>query len=162
MSKNNVGNSIVRSRRPTLPSKIGASNDRSLISRLIRGSAWALATTLGSGIALISILSLVAYSAPDPSVLIPFLSVGALMPCMFAGGFVCAKKVKESAMLCGSVSGAVTVIVFLIISLLQRGIQPSGISGIGSLIIHASALIFSVLGSYAGNIKRRSHKRRFG
>ena len=81
---------------------------------------------------------------------------------MLVGGFICIKKVKEAPLLCGIVTGAMSSLAFLCISLFLKGIPSSGNSFLGNVIIHASAILFSILGSYVGNVKRRNGKRRFG
>jgi putative membrane protein (TIGR04086 family) len=126
------------------------------------GALWALAATSIMGIILISLFSFIVLSNPDPTSLIPFFSLGTLMPCMFAGGFICAKKVKGSPLLCGVLSGGLTVTVYLLISLILREIESSGNSALVSIIIHVCAVLFSVLGAYAGNIRKPGKKRRFG
>ena len=162
MSKNNVSNSIVRSHRPALPQRAYAKSERSLFSRVLIGSVWGLCGTMVLGILLISIFAAIACSKPDPMAIVPYLSLGALMPGMFLGGLICAKAAKGSPILCGLVSGAISTLAFLLLSLIFKSLQSADSSLFGDVIVHASAIFFSVLGSYTGNLKKRNPKRRFG
>ena len=162
MSKNNVSNSIVRSHRPALPQRATAKSERSLFSRVLVGATWGLCGTAALGILLISIFAAIACSNPDPMAIVPYLSLGALMPGMFLGGFICNKIAKGTPILCGSVSGALSTVVFLLISLIFKNIQSADSSLLGDIIVHASAILFSILGAYTGNMKSRNPKRRFG
>ena len=162
MSKNNVGNSLVRSHMSSLPSRMQDQGEPPLLKCALFGSLLALLATALSGLILISVMTAIAYADPDPLSKIPALSLVALLPSMFVGGFVCVKIVKEAPLLCGILSGAVTAVVFLVLSLILRGLPASGHAALGTVALHSAAVLFSLFGALAGNVKRRTKKRRFG
>ena len=93
MSKNNVGNSLVRSHMSSLPSRMKDQGEPPLLKCALFGSLLALLATALSGLILISVMTAIAYADTDPLSKIPALSLVALLPSMFVGGFVCVKIV---------------------------------------------------------------------
>lgn len=162
MSKNKSGNFPVRSRGSSLPQAAYSKADQPIIKRALTGSLFAFLATAVSGLVLISIMAAIVLADPDPLSKLPYFSLAALLPSMFVGGFVCVKRVGEAPLLCGILSGAVATVAFLIFALVISGLPKSAHSALGAVALHLSAVLFSILGAFTGNMKRRSKKRRFG
>ena len=135
-----------------------------LFKKVLHSSLWGLAVNAASGIALVSIVCLIAYSSPDPLDLIPPLSLLALLPSNFLGGFISAKRCGESAIACGCITAAMWGALSLIGAICLWSVSPSGYALWQSLLLHAASFAFCLLGAAAGGIKRSPSrkKRRFG
>ena len=118
--------------------------------------------TILSSLFLLSILSIFALKSPDPLSIIPIFGLISIMPSMFIGGYICSKIVKKSPVVCGIASGATTTAMTSILSLILTGIPSSGYGFFILITLHASAILFSVLGALTGNLKSKKSKRRFG
>ena len=155
---------LVPSRPVALAKKDSAQDDSPLLVTALKGGLLGVGVTLGIGLLLITVASAVACANPDPTALIPPLSLLCLLPSMFVGGFAAAKKVKEAPLLCGILSGGMVTVVTLILSAILRGLPSSGYAFWQSAALHTAALAFAVLGAFAGNVKRKPKpkKRRFG
>jgi putative membrane protein (TIGR04086 family) len=155
---------IVPSRPVALAKKDSAGSDSPLLVTALKGGLLGLGITLGTGILLITVASAIACTNSDPASLIPAMSLLCLLPSMFAGGFAAAKRVKEAPLLCGILSGGMVTLVTLILSAILRGLPSSGYAFWQSASLHVAAIAFSVLGAFAGNVKRKPKpaKRRFG
>ncbi len=117
--------------------------------------------TILSSLFILSIFSILALKSPDPLSIIPVFGLISLMISMFIGGYICSKSVKSSPMICGIASGAITTAMTFILSLILTGIPSSGYGFFIIITLHASAILFSVLGALTGNIKIKKNKRRF-
>ncbi len=135
-----------------------------LFKKLLTSSLWGLLVNALSGIALVSITCFIAYSSPDPLSLIPTMSLVALLPSNFLGGFTSAKKCGESAAACGFMTAAMWGAVSLIGALCLYSVSPTEYALWQSLLMHGASLSFCILGAMAGGIKRNPSrkKRRFG
>ncbi len=145
--------------------KIGnEAEDSPIFLSALKGALWGLGAAIASGILLVTLMTAIAYANPDPATLISPLALLALMPAMFAGGFVTSKKVGSSPLLCGILCGAAVTLVTLLLSVVLWGLPSSGYAFWQSVALHVAAVGFSVLGAFAGNIKRKQKigKRRFG
>lgn len=158
------GGGLVRSRPTALAARNTETSDSPLFLSVLKSGIFGIATALGAGLILITVATAVAYANPDPSALIPALSLLSLLPSMFAGGFVTAKKVKDAPLLCGIISGGMITVVTMLLAIVLRGLPSSGYAFWQSAALHTAAIAFSVLGAFAGNVKRRPKpgKRRFG
>ena len=105
-------------RGASLPVSAYENDDAPLLACVLKNSLLGLAATAISGLILISATCALAYSSADPSSLIAPLSLLALLPSNFLGGFVTAKKTHRSPLACGLVCGAVTTLVMILFSLL--------------------------------------------
>ena len=141
-------------------SKRAMVEDEPLPKRILISSLWGLLANSISGIALVSIVCLVAYSSPDPLSMIPAISLLALLPSNFLGGFVSAKRCGTSKMACGLTTAAMWCAVSLLGSLCLYAISPSGYSMWQILLLHAASILFSILGALAGGIKRAPSRRK--
>ncbi len=151
-------------RGASLPVSAYENDDAPLLACVLKNSLLGLAATAISGLILISATCALAYSSADPSSLIAPLSLLALLPSNFLGGFVTAKKTHRSPLACGLVCGAVTTLVMILFSLLLRGAPTSNYEFWQSALLHSLSVLFCILGAMAGNvkIKSRRNKRRFG
>ncbi len=158
------GGGLVRTRPTALASRTAETSDSPLFLTVLKSGLWGVATALGAGLILITVATAVAYANPNPSALIPALSLLSLLPSMFAGGFVTAKKVKDAPLLCGIISGGMITLITMLLGIVLRGLPSSGYAFWQSAALHTAAIAFSVLGAFAGNVKRRQKpgKRRFG
>lgn len=144
--------------------KTAETEETSLLGSALKGSLWGFFAFAFCGILLITAVTAIAYANPDPGPLIAPLSLLSLMPSMFLGGFVTAKRVKEAPLLCGIVSGCLITLLSMLLGIIMRGMPSSGYEFWQSAVLHTAAVGFSVLGAFAGNIKKRQKRgtRRFG
>ena len=152
-------------RMQSLP--VGSRNradDTPLFATVLKNSLWGLAAFAVSGIALVTLGCLIAYSNPDPDVLIFPLALLALLPSSFIGGLVSAKKTGDAPVACGIACGCICTLVMLMLSLVLHTAPSSGYSFWQNTVLHLCAVGFSLLGALMGNIKLkpRKRKRRFG
>ena len=75
--------------------------DESTISVALKSSLSGLLSFIGCGLVLISVAAVVAYSNADPDAIISPISLAALFPAAFAGGFTTVKRTGGSPLLCG-------------------------------------------------------------
>lgn len=138
--------------------------DGPLFKRILSSSLRGLLVNAISGILLVSIVCMIAYSSTDPLSMIPPMALLALLPSNFLGGFVSSKKCGESPIACGITTAAMWGAVSLLGSLCLYSIAPSGYELWQSLLLHALSLAFCILGAMAGGVKRipSRKKRRFG
>ena len=164
MTRDQRNKGLVPSRASSLPSRSGEREDTPLLSDILRHSAIGLLAMLISGMLLLTGLTALAYANPDPGALIAPLSLVALLPSAFAGGFVTIKRVGEAPLLCGIVCGGMGTIALMLAALILRDLPSSDFLFWQSAVLHAFAVLFSVLGALAGNVKKRAKagKRRFG
>jgi putative membrane protein (TIGR04086 family) len=135
-----------------------------LFKRILSCALWGLLINALSGVLLVSIVCFIAYSSSDPLAMIPPMSLLALLPSNFLGGFVASKKCGESPIACGIATAAMWGAVSFLGALCLYSIAPSGYELWQSLLLHALSLAFCLLGAMAGGIKRipSRKKRRFG
>ena len=139
-------------------------NDSPMLSTILRGSVFGLIFFAIAALLLLTAVTAVAYANTDPDKLIAPLSLVALLPAMFTGGFITAKKVGAYPLLCGIVCGALITLFTIALSLAMSGAASSGYTLGQSALLHGLAVAFSILGAFAGNYKRKPNprKRRFG
>lgn len=164
MNRNQRSSALVRSRTTSVAARSRSGDESPLFTAVLKASVWGIGATFMSGIVLISILSAVALTSPDPLGLITPLSLIALFPSAFIGGFVTAKKVKDAPALCGIICGGFSTVCAMLFSIVLKELSSSNFELWQSLLLHALVMVFSVLGALAGNVKRVSKrgKRRFG
>ena len=134
----------------------------SLAKKLTVGVAISTAATFVSSFALSLLACALLNSSADPLSSISSVGTVLLMPSIFLGGFICSKRVKEAPLLCGIANGAAYSIIATILSLILSPIPSSGYAFFQHFLLRAVASLFSILGAMAGNVKRKSKKRRFG
>ena len=153
----------MRSRTTPVAARTRSGDESPLFTTVLKCSLWGLLVTFISGIILISVLSAAALASPDPLDLITPLSLVALFPSAFVGGFVTAKKVKDAPVMCGIICGGFATVCAMLLSVVLKDLSSSGFELWQSLLLHALVIVFSVLGALAGNVKRvKRGKRRFG
>ncbi|MBR3686428.1 MAG: TIGR04086 family membrane protein [Clostridia bacterium] len=164
MNRNQRSSALVRSRTAPVAARTRSVDESPLFTTVLKCSLWGLLATFISGLILISALSAAALASPDPSGLITPLSLIALFPSAFIGGFVTAKKVKDAPALCGIICGGFATACAMLLSIVLKGLSSSSFELWQSLLLHALVIVFSVLGALAGNVKRvaKRGKRRFG
>lgn len=166
MNRNNTrpSGSFPVLRRTSTPATRSGDDDSPLFATVLKNSIYGLISFVISGLILVSVMAGIAYSNPDPDIFIAPLSLVALLPSMFIGGFVTTKKTGEAPLFCGVICGAIVTVITILISLILRNAMSSGYSLFQSALLHAFAIIFCLLGSFAGNIKKRAKPgaRRFG
>ena len=155
---------LIPSRTMSLAKRERKEADSPLLVAALKGGLIGMGIALGVGLALITVAAAVVCMNPDPAMLIPPAALLCLMPSMFAGGLATTKRVKEAPLLCGILSGGMVTIVTIILSAILRGLPSSGYAFWQSAALHTAAMAFSVLGAFAGNVKRKTKpvKRRFG
>ncbi len=151
-------------RNSSLAVRKRADDDSPLLKKVIFSSLLGLGATVLSGILLVSLVTFIAYSSSDPLSLIPPLSLLALLPSNFLGGFISAKRCGESALACGCVTASMWGILSLIGALCLISAPSSSYALWQGILLHGSSLAFCILGALAGGIKRKPSrkKRRFG
>ena len=155
---------LVPSRR-NLPTRRREEKETSpLFGRLIKSSLIGLTAATICAVSLITLASAMAYANPDPTKLINILSSVVLMLSNFAGGLVTSKKLGEAPLLCGIVTGGITMLASMLLEIILSSLPTSGYEFWLTLILRISAIFFSILGAFAGNVKRSTGraKRRFG
>ena len=137
--------------------------DEPIFASAMRGSLSGLLSFIAAGIVLITCAAAVAYTRPDPNALITPLALVALFLSSFAGGFTTVRRAGSSPMLCGILCGGAITVFTMIAALILRGVTGSGYELWQAAILHAATVLFSTLGSFAGNAKRkvdpRKHRR---
>ncbi len=152
-------------KRNDLPTRRACPTDElPLFKRILLSSFTGIAVNAFIGVALIFIVSFIAFRSPDPLSLIPMLSLLALLPSNFFGGFVSVKRCGGSPFVCGLFTGGMWCVLSLVVSLCMYFVQSSGYTLWQGLLLHALSVLFCVLGALAGGIRRRpsKSKRRFG
>ncbi len=154
----------IQKRSSVMQSRTKSIDESPILKKVLLSSLFGLGINALSGIALVSISCLIAYSCPDPLSMIALLSLLALLPSNFLGGFAAAKKCGESASVCGILTSAMWAILSLIASLCIVSVSSSGYSLWQGILLHSASIAFCILGALAGGIKRRPsrNKRRFG
>jgi len=141
-----------------------AQDDTPLFKKILMSSLIGLLVNALSGVILVSAVCLIAYWSSDPLSLIPPLSLLALLPSNFLGGFISAKKCGDAAMACGCVTAAMWGVLSLIGALCLYSLPSSDWAVWHNILLHAASLSFCLLGAATGGIKRipSRKKRRFG
>lgn len=132
------------------------------IPRLILTATKSALLSLFFSFLLAALISALALNSADPLSIIRPAALAVLYLSSFSSGFVCMKRVRESAIVCGTLSGAVLMLTFLLVSLLLPDSLSSPHPFALSLFLHSLIILFSILGSYTaknGLSKRRKRKR---
>ncbi len=137
-----------------------SNDDQPLFRQVLRNSLAGLLSFAVVGLILISVVCGIAYSSQDPDSLIMPMSLASLLPSMFAAGFVCAKKTGDAPLLCGIVTGGIITVFIILISWLLQGASVSGYAFWQQSLLHGIAILFCILGSFAGNAKRKVDPRK--
>ncbi len=159
MNKDNRNTrAIVRSHSSAVVARSRADDDAPLFTAVLKSSLWGMLATFISGLILISVLSAAALASPDPLALITPLALVALFPSAFVGGFVTAKGVKDAPALCGIICGGLITLCGVLLSIILKDLASSELELWQALLLHALVVTFSVLGAFAGNVKRAKNK----
>ena len=146
---------IVPSHRSAPTVRNEARDDSPILPLMLKSSLLGALAAAVCGLIMLTALSAIAISSPDPTSLLLPLGLGALLPSNFVGGFVTVKKVGEYPLVCGMVCGATFTLFSLFFALILRGLPSSGYSFAVSALLHGAAVLFSVLGAFAGNVKKK-------
>ena len=138
--------------------------DTPIIKKVLLSSLLGVLVSALSGGILLTLLCLFALGTEDPLSLIPPLSLLALLPSNFFGGFVSSKRADCSPMACGAICAAMWMLLALVVALCLP--YPSSDYALWqSIMLHMSSVLFCVLGAFAGCYKPRKDtrkKHRFG
>jgi putative membrane protein (TIGR04086 family) len=127
-----------------------------IVRHSLIGGAFALLIMLILSLA----FSGIAYTRDDPDALLGVFSYATLYISALAAGYISAKRTGQSALAVGALSGAVIVLVLLLISVCFGDSYSSGYAWSVKMAIRASVILVSVLGGYIGVHKRSYRKRR--
>ena len=153
--RKNMGGYPAPRRTAALPSGRSVPDDSPLFITVLKNSVSGVIAALLSGIVFISISCAIAYANPDPEALsLPF-ALASLMLSMFVGGFVCSRRTGSSPLFCGIVCGGIITLFTMLLALCLAGAASMEYGFWMSAALHTFAIVFSVLGSFAGNMKRR-------
>ena len=137
--------------------------DEPIFTRAMRSSLSGIISFVVAGLVLISCAAAVAFTQADPDALITPLALVALLLSAFTGGFTTVRRTGSAPMLCGILCGGVITVFTMIAALILRGVTSSGYEFWQAAILHGATVLFSILGSFAGNAKRkvdpRKHRR---
>ena len=136
-------------------------DDGPIFARAMRSALSGLISFVAAGLVLISCGAAVALTRADPDALIAPLALIALLLSSFAGGFTTARRTGDAPLLCGILCGGVITVFTMIAALILRGVTGSGYELWQAAILHGATVLFSVLGSFAGNAKRKVDPRRY-
>ena len=160
MQNREKGHNGIVPRKSTSLALRSRDEDEPIFTRAMNASISGLISFIAAGLVLISCAAAVAYTRPDPDAIIAPLSLAALFPSAFAGGFTTVRKTGGSPLLCGVLCGGIITVFSIIASLLLRGTSSSGYELWQASILHGATILFSTLGSFAGNAKRKVDPRR--
>ena len=135
--------------------------DSPIIKAILRSSLLGILASVLSGGVLLTFLCFFAIRAKDPLSLRPPLSLLALLPSNFFGGFISAKKSKCSPIACGAITAAMWMILSLAVAVCLP--YPASNHALWqSISLHVASVLFCVLGAFAGSYKpvRDTRKKR--
>lgn len=116
---------------------------------LARHMGKSLLITVGVGILLTVICSLIAYFCADPDSMIRPLSFCAAALTALAGGFIAVRIHKHAALICGLLNGSLCTALMILASLFFRA-YSSGYAAWLSCLLHIGFMLLSVAGAYIG------------
>lgn len=152
-------------RRTSLPTSRSADKDTGVtLVTVLKHAMIGMIGFIVCGLTLVTAACTAAYASSDPSSLITPLGLAALLLSSFAGGFVTVKLTRTAPLLCGMVFGGMAALVMLLLSFVFSASASSHYTFMQGLLMHGFALLFSLLGAFTGNYKRKPNpkKRRFG
>lgn len=156
-----------RNRIPSLPSssrkKNKDSQETNLILTALKNSSWGLIASIGLGLLLITISTIIAYSNPDPDSLVTPLGLASMAVSAFIGGFVNGKLTENQPFLCGTINGLWLVMLFILTSFLTSSVASSHYYLWQVLLLNMAVVAISVIGAFIGARKKKTkpgkHKR---
>ena len=120
---------------------------------LVMHTAKSFFITLSIGALLSLVSSLIAYFYADPSLLIPPLALLSSALTAFWGGWVAVRLHGHSALLCGTLNGALFTLLMILFSLFFRS-YASGYAAWQSCFLHVGFFLLSIAGAYVGLHKK--------
>ena len=128
-------------------------NERGILFNAIRAEIpWAL-----SGISLLLIFCLIAYSAKDPDTLTTPLSIAALYISSVVGG-IFASRFSNGSFICAATSGAISAFCIFLLSLIP--IYDTGTDTVLGLALNALIIPSFLLGAFVGRPRAKAKKRK--
>ena len=162
--KRGKGGLPAQKRQVGIAQRTHATEEEPIIKAVLLSSLFGVLASVLSGGILLTVLCFVALGSDDPLSLIAPLSLLALLPSNFLGGFISSKKADCSPLACGAICAAMWMLLSLVVALCLP--YPSSDHALWqSIMLHAASVIFCVLGAFAGNYKPKKNtrrKRRFG
>ena len=151
-------------RQMVMAQRTYASEETPIVKTVLLSSLFGVLASVLSGGILLTILCFVALGSEDPLSMIAPLSLLALLPSNFLGGFISTKKADCSPLACGAICAAMWMLLSLVVALCLP--YPSSHYALWqSILLHCASVLFCVLGAFAGGYKPRRDtrkKRRFG
>ena len=139
-------------------------NSSFTLSRLFISALKSALVSLALSLFLAAALSASAKLSSNPLSLVLPLSMLSLYASSFLSGFLCMRKMREGALLCGLFSGGMLMLFYMFISFFIPSELSSGRSFWLSLALRALMILFSFFGAHAGRqrgtrkIKRKSRR----
>ncbi len=129
-------------------------------NKLLKSCFAGIMVAFGMSAILLCVFGYICYTRNDPDSLIPILATVTLFVSAFAGGYIAARRMGQSGLLCGLISGGIFVGVIILLSLVLR--DESSRLSFGNILAFLSVLGVSLVGGYFGvpnGKKRKKHKR---
>ena len=129
-----------------------------ILSSAFKSALIALLTSLFLAL----IVSAIVMKIKDPIEAVLPISLAVLYICSFLSGFLCIKKLREGTILCGALSGAIFMLLHILISLfLPKDFSFSRSFGL-SFLLHVLIILFSICGAYIAKkgLGKRKKKRK--
>lgn len=163
-NKNKKAHMPIPHRQSALIARASVQEEPSLLTKILKNSLFGLLTSVVSGLILTLIMAFIAYYNQDPSAMVPYLSLLALLLSCFLGGFVCSVKTKRAPLLCGILYGGILCVFMFLCAACLVGAPKSEHTVFQGILVHGVAVMFCVLGAWAGSAKKKASpkKRRFG
>ncbi len=126
---------------------------------VIRSSFIGLGVSLAFAVVLWFVASAVAYANNDPDSVAGGLGFAAIYISSMAAGFAAVRVNRQSALLCGLLSGGLLALMMFFVSIFFTPSYSSNYPFILSFGMRAAMVLFSVLGAFAG-LHRTSRRKR--
>jgi putative membrane protein (TIGR04086 family) len=162
--KRGKGGLPAQKRQVGIAQRTHATEEEPIIKAVLLSSLFGVLASVLSGGILLTVLCFVALGSDDPLSLIAPLSLLALLPSNFLGGFISTKKSDCPPMPCGAICAAMWMLLSLVVALCLP--YPSSDHVLWqSVFLHGASVLFCILGAFAGSYKPRKDtrkKHRFG
>ncbi len=126
---------------------------------MMRSALYALCITLICAIIFLVVLSIIAYSNPDPDTLVAPFSYSALFASALIGGIAAARINRRAGLICGTLSGLLFLIVIFIASLFAGGGETNVSFGI-ALAFYAGVVLTAAAGGMLGSKRAKPRRRK--
>lgn len=139
------------------------SDNQNRFSHILISAFFGIAIGMVCALILTVVGTLLCYSAKDPDALITPTALAVLYLSSMVAGFAAVRKNRSSALICGALSGALMMLLFLFCSIFLKGNAFSSFKFPLSLLLRFFMIAAAILGGYIGlcrkNISHRPRKR---